>query len=82
MGDNMYGQLGDGTYNTTNLPGQIVASNVVAVAGANHSLFLKTDGSLWAMGYNQFGQLGKVAGGAAAVDNSPHPVPSQVTLLP
>src|SRR6516164_7399868 len=58
MGDNMYGQLGDGTYNTTNLPGQIVASNVVAVAGANHSLFLKTDGSLWAMGYNQFGQLG------------------------
>jgi alpha-tubulin suppressor-like RCC1 family protein len=59
MGQNNYGQLGDGTYNNTNLPEQIVASNVVAIAGgAYHSLFLKSDGSLWAMGFNQFGQLG------------------------
>ena len=27
-------------------------------AGADHSLFLKSDGSLWAMGGNGFGQLG------------------------
>ena len=27
-------------------------------AGANHSLFLKTDGTLWGMGYNSSGQLG------------------------
>ena len=62
MGDNAYGELGDGgTYFPpfTNRPEQIVASNVTAVAaGYEHSLFLKGDGSLWAMGRNQYGQLG------------------------
>ena len=56
---NFYGQLGDGTYNTTNQPEQIVASNVTAIAaGWSHSLFLKSDGSLWGMGDNNFGLLG------------------------
>ena len=71
MGYNNFGQLGDGTYNKTNFPEQIVSSNVMAIAanggyltipGENvnysHSLFVKNDGSLWAMGYNNFGQLG------------------------
>src|SRR6266700_2707240 len=66
MGDNHDGQLGDGTYSTnapygTNRPEQIVASGVTAIAGgssSSHSLFLKSDGSLWGMGYNGFGQLG------------------------
>ncbi len=63
MGNNSYFKLCDGSidggnYNT-NLPEQIVASNVTAIAaGYKHSLFLKSNGSLWAMGYNASGQLG------------------------
>ena len=64
MGRNSSGQLGNGTYLTgppygTNRPEQIVASGVTAIAaGYGHSLFLKSDGSLWAMGNNYLGQLG------------------------
>jgi alpha-tubulin suppressor-like RCC1 family protein len=59
MGDNFNGDLGNGTDNKTNGPEQIVASNVTAIAaGCLHSLFLKSDGSLWSMGQNNYGQLG------------------------
>jgi len=64
MGENPYGQLGlgpayVGEHNGTHVPLQIVASNVVAVAtGYSHSLFIKSDGSLWGMGYNADGELG------------------------
>ena len=61
MGNNAYGQLGDGHYNSTgiNKPEKVVASGVTAIAaGEYHSLFLKSDGSLWAMGNNADGQLG------------------------
>ena len=40
-------------------PVQIESSGVTAVsAGGNHSLYVKSDGSLWAMGGNNYGQLG------------------------
>ena len=59
MGRNDVGELGDGTYNDTNKPEEIVTSGVTAIAaGGNHSLFLKSDGSLWAMGDNDVGELG------------------------
>jgi alpha-tubulin suppressor-like RCC1 family protein len=46
MGYNYYGQLGDGTYNATNRPVQIAASDLMSVAaGGYHSLVL-TDQSL------------------------------------
>ncbi len=61
MGENTYGQLGDFTNDDLNIfPLPInIASNVVAVAtGIYYSLFVKADGTLWAMGRNTFGQLG------------------------
>jgi len=80
MGDNNNGELGDGTTDgglyDTNRPQQIVASNVIAIAAGNgHSLFLKSDGSLWAMGENVWGQLGD-GGNNANGTNSPEEIVS------
>ena len=63
MGDNTYGQLGDKSTDSgnffTNRPEQILPSGVIAIAaGGNHSLFVKSDGSLWVMGDDTYGQLG------------------------
>jgi len=63
-GNNSDGQLGSGAATTTispvpvqvALPGEI--SIEAASAGAFHSLALATDGSLWAWGNNEDGQLG------------------------
>ena len=63
MGDNEWGQLGDGTTVNTNTPQEILTSvfgNAVSAvsAGGGHSLFIRPGGSLWAMGRNNYGQLG------------------------
>ena len=64
MGLNASGQLGDGTtvQRNTAVPvtvGGIAVSGVTAIsAGGNHSLYIESDGSLWAMGLNSSGQLG------------------------
>jgi len=61
-GSNFYGQLGDGTTVNKSAPTQIpspVGTTWTAIAaGANHSLAILSDGTLWAWGYNFFGQLG------------------------
>jgi alpha-tubulin suppressor-like RCC1 family protein len=59
MGDNFDGQLGADASSSQTTPIRIVASGVASVsAGHHHTLLVKTDGSLWGMGYNGGGQLG------------------------
>ncbi|MBI3503143.1 MAG: T9SS type A sorting domain-containing protein [Bacteroidetes bacterium] len=61
-GNNQYGQLGNGSAdaNPHPTPAQVLGlTGIVAIASGNiHSLFLKNDGTVWACGYNGYGQLG------------------------
>jgi len=60
-GYNLYGQLGDGTTTTNSItPVQVlnITGAKAIAAGGNHSLALKDDGTVWAWGYNLYGQLG------------------------
>ena len=60
-GANYYGELGDGTTTQRTTPVQVtgLSGTVVAIAaGSNHSLALKSDGTVWAWGWNYYGQLG------------------------
>ena len=51
--------MGDGTNGGRKELVEIVSSGVTSVSGGrSHSLYIKSDGSLWAMGYNNYGQLG------------------------
>lgn len=67
-GINGYGGLGNGT--TTNNPNpSYVKDNMakdleavlVANMGKNYSMYAKEDGSVWATGYNAYGQLGNMS---------------------
>jgi len=69
MGSNCCGQLGDGTTTFRYSPVRISTDVVAVAAGENHSLFLKSDGTLWAMGDNGWGQLG--ISGAGVMANTP-----------
>ncbi|WP_068468395.1 PKD-like domain-containing protein [Candidatus Protochlamydia phocaeensis] len=62
-GGNSNGQLGNGTNTDSNLPVQVGGgtplTDVIAIAGGNeHSLALRSDGTVWAWGGNNLGQLG------------------------
>ncbi|MBC8012420.1 MAG: hypothetical protein H7067_20245 [Burkholderiales bacterium] len=58
MGDSSEGQLGLGAVVEQTSPQKIAANSAKVFAGGAHSLFIKTDGSLWGMGRNLHGQLG------------------------
>jgi alpha-tubulin suppressor-like RCC1 family protein len=64
MGSDFFGQLGDGKSGTNSYISEVVVpTDVSAVAaGVDNSAFIKTDGSLWAMGRNEWGQLGNCTG--------------------
>ncbi len=78
-GENYYGQVGDGNSGVGAVPTPVQVlglANVVAVdGGEGHSLALLDDGTVWAWGRNDFGQLGDGT-------NVDHPVAATVAGLP
>lgn len=78
-GMNDWGQLGNGTFgdgDTSTVPVQANVTDIVAIAaGYDHCVTLKNDGTVWAWGYNQEGQVGDGTFGPQ------HPSPSPATGL-
>ncbi|MDR2017364.1 MAG: hypothetical protein LBQ00_00490 [Syntrophobacterales bacterium] len=81
------GELGDGTTTNRNTPVQVKGKDGVGyltgitalAAGSNHSLAIKSDGSVWAWGYNPWGQLGDGTSGSS--NNRSTPVEVKTTLI-
>ncbi|MCL2695633.1 MAG: hypothetical protein FWE69_04845 [Clostridiales bacterium] len=74
-GYNAHGQLGNGTTVANNRavpveasPGTALSGVIAVAANTNHSLALKGDGTVWAWGRNDYGQLGD---GTTMQSNSP-----------
>ena len=73
-GYNNFGQLGDGTYNTSSVPVSAggIANAIGVAAGANHTCALLSDGTINCWGYNGYGELGD-----GTYNNSLAPVQTQ-----
>ena len=68
IGNNGYGELGLGNTISTSVPSNVIENkdtnlkNVfLAQMGKHYSIYAKEDGSVWATGYNEYGQLGNTS---------------------
>jgi len=84
-GANSSGQLGDGTLNGRRSPVQVLgdvqaiaASRATHLSASTYSLFLKTDGTVWATGSNFYGQHGN---GTTTTRTAPVQVSSGVQAI-
>jgi alpha-tubulin suppressor-like RCC1 family protein len=61
-GENLYGQLGNGTNTDSNVPVQVKGltgiTSALAATGAFHCIVVKNDNTVWAWGRNTYGNLG------------------------
>lgn len=94
-GWNKFGELGDGTAtgpqlcpqtpcSTVPVQTKLLANVILIAAGDLHSLALRRDGSLWAWGANQYGQLGigkTTTTGCMCIDVPQHVALSNVIAL-
>ncbi len=74
-GYNQYGQVGDGSTTDQLTPVRVHGSHGVGAiaidAGEDHSLALKSDGTVWAWGHDYYGQLGDGTQGAPPASAAP-----------
>jgi alpha-tubulin suppressor-like RCC1 family protein len=81
-GQNYYGQLGDNTTADSPVPVEVTGpdgagyiTNITAIAAGNtHSVAVRDDGTLWAWGWNYYGELGDGT-------NTDRPAPVQALWL-
>jgi alpha-tubulin suppressor-like RCC1 family protein len=84
-GNNSVGQLGLNNTTYYSSPKQVGAltnwSKIAGSSGANNTLAIKTDGTLWSWGYNHLGQLGLGTSGAGTYKSSPTQVGALTSWL-